>query len=100
MVQLAWIKALYAGIHIGMLLSGCQGATFRKTLEQVLLHEPVPPRRFNPRVPRDLEAICLRCLRKEPDRRYVSAEALAEDLPSFWLGRPVQARPIHLGGVS
>jgi serine/threonine-protein kinase len=62
----------------------------------VLLHEPVPPRRFNTRVPRVLKAICLRCLRKEPDKRYVSAEALAEDLRSFLLDSPVQARPIHL----
>jgi WD40 repeat protein/tRNA A-37 threonylcarbamoyl transferase component Bud32 len=63
------------------------------TLIQVVTDEPVPVRRLQPGVPRDLETICLQCLQKQPQRRYASAEALAEDLRRFQAGGPIQARP-------
>jgi WD40 repeat protein len=63
------------------------------TLMQVVEDEPVPPRRLQSQVPRQLETICLHCLRKEPQKRYRTAVALAEDLQRFREGRPPLVSP-------
>jgi hypothetical protein len=71
-----------------------QAATVLETLEQVRTQEPVAPTRLQPKTPRDLETVCLRCLEKKPGRRYATAEELAEDLRQFRGGEPVRARPV------
>jgi hypothetical protein len=62
-------------------------------LVQVLEREPARPRSLDPRIDRDLETVCLKCLEKEPGRRYGTAEAVAEELERWLDGRPIQARP-------
>ena len=67
--------------------------SWHQAVQQVLHDEPVPPARFEPGVPRDLETVCLKCLEKEPGRRYASAGELADDLRRFIEGDPVAAVP-------
>jgi serine/threonine-protein kinase len=68
------------------------GPTVLETLQLVLSHDPLPPRSLQPRIPRDLETICLKCLHKDPGRRYGTARELSKDLRRFLSGEPVRAR--------
>ncbi|HEY1379448.1 MAG TPA: tetratricopeptide repeat protein [Gemmataceae bacterium] len=68
-------------------------ASVVETLDQIRSADPPPPRRFQPKVPRDLETICLHCLHKEPARRYATAASLADDLRRFLNREPIMARP-------
>ncbi|MEL7265667.1 MAG: protein kinase, partial [Planctomycetota bacterium] len=71
-----------------------RGASAIDTIRQVIQREPVPPRQINSEIPRDLETILLKCLQKEPARRYETATALSEDLERFIAGDEIRARPI------
>lgn len=72
-----------------------RGATARETLEQVVYAVVPSPRMFDRKIPLDLQAICMKCLHKDPAGRYLSAGALAEDLAEFLKGREVKARPLN-----
>ena len=75
-----------------------KGETASETQRQLVSEEPVPPSRLNAKVPCDLQTICLKCLRKDPERRYATALELAEDLTRFLEGLPIQARPASWTG--
>jgi formylglycine-generating enzyme required for sulfatase activity/tRNA A-37 threonylcarbamoyl transferase component Bud32 len=85
------------GATLYFLLTGrppFQTASTAETIRQVLEIDPLPPRRLNAAIPRDLETICLKCLRKESGRRYKTAIALADDLQRWLDGRPIIARRV------
>jgi serine/threonine protein kinase len=71
-----------------------KGTSAHDTLQQLQTREPVPPGQLQATVPVDLETICLKCLQKEPRKRYGSAQELADDLRRFQEGRPIIARPV------
>ena len=84
------------GVMLYEMLTGrvpFRGSNLAETLSQILKNEPVPPSRLNPRVPPDLETICLKCLEKRPDRRYSTADAFAQDLGRFLNHEAISARP-------
>jgi len=70
------------------------GSSILDTLDMVRTREPVPPSQLTAKLPRDLETICLKCLEKEPAKRYATAGDLADDLQRYREGRPIVARPV------
>ncbi len=84
------------GVILYEMLTGARpfSGSIRIVLHQVIHDEPRPPRRMSERVPRDLETICLKCLHKEPARRYAGAGEPADDLRRYLKGVPITARPV------
>src|SRR5262249_19350435 len=70
------------------------GISVLETLDQVRHQEPVPPARLQPKVPIDLDTVCLKCLEKDRPGRYALAAELADDLRCFRAGEPIRARPV------
>ena len=75
-----------------------EGPTAMEILRRTKEEEPVSPRRTNPRIDDDLITICLKCIEKDPVQRYVSAEALADDLERWVRNEPIRARPVRIPG--
>ena len=73
-----------------------KGETIMETVRLVINTDPVPPSRLVPRLARDLETICLKCLHKDPQKRYSTAEEFAKDLDRYREGKPIKARPTSL----
>ena len=71
-----------------------RGETPLDTVLQVLSDEPAPPRQLHSKIPRDLETICLKCLKKDPRKRYESADAMSDDLQRYLSGQTITARPV------
>ncbi|MCS6851577.1 MAG: serine/threonine protein kinase [Gemmataceae bacterium] len=91
-----WTDIYALGTILYDLLTGrppFQAASVLETLELVRTQDPLPPRRLQRKLPVDLETICLKCLEKDPRKRYATAEELAEDLCRFRRGEPIRARP-------
>ncbi|MBC8351988.1 MAG: protein kinase [Planctomycetes bacterium] len=75
-----------------------QAATVVETIRQVIDEPPVAPTQLNPAIDRDIETICMKCLEKEPGRRYFTAQELADDLSRYVRGEPIAARPLSVVG--